>query len=769
MINKVILKNWKCHTHSELEFSEGTNCLIGIIGAGKTSVLDAICFGLFGTFPQLNQKKIKLEDVITKKPVQASESSVTVRFEINGKEYTVKRTVRKGKSTAELFEGDRLIEAQPKKVTEIIENLLKMNYDLFTRAVYSEQNQLDMFLTIPKGKRMKKIDELLKLDNFEKARATTTSLANRFKVAVRERETVLESFNRSELEELRVRLEKDVKTIREKITFIEAKLGEVRAKKEKLRAEITKLEEIEKKRQSLKEKLGSLNSVNRQLSSDIERLEKELKGTTPPDVSAIEKSITELEEKQRAAVENIDRLRKELSSSKEELALKKFRFDEMKKLIEEAEKLKTELDQLGKPEREAMELEKKMNELHQRAGVLRGKLNELKKNFASLSSLGPTCPTCLREISEEKKNELLQKISREREEAERQLKEIENELKNTELKLAEVRKRERKFSELKKKLEQIPEEDSLLSLEKEITDLNRKITEGEKTLRQSEAVENEVRRKIQELRVERERAVQIIAKFSELERKRRMFTENSRKIHEIISELSGLAETDALPKLREEYEKISAEETRLLAELESSKAVLNERSRKLEETAKQIKTIEEMEREIEKFRFIASQLEILENVLQKTQEELRKNFVSAINQVMHSIWQELYPYGDFTSIRLAVDGDYILQLRDRNGWVSAEAVSGGERSLACLTLRIAFALVLAPQLRWLVLDEPTHNLDARATEELARILRERITEFVDQVFLITHEPALEDAVSGFLYRIERNKEKDEPARVIKLN
>ena len=37
--------------------------------------------------------------------------------------------------------------------------------------------------------------------------------------------------------------------------------------------------------------------------------------------------------------------------------------------------------------------------------------------------------------------------------------------------------------------------------------------------------------------------------------------------------------------------------------------------------------------------------------------------------------------------------------------------SGGERSIACLAMRIAMAMVIVPNLRWLILDEPTHNID----------------------------------------------------------
>ncbi|MEM7825998.1 MAG: AAA family ATPase, partial [Candidatus Aenigmatarchaeota archaeon] len=70
MITKVKLKNWRSHLESEFNFSSGTNVLIGIMGSGKTSVMNAICFALFGTFPEIQTRKLRLEDIIMKKPVE---------------------------------------------------------------------------------------------------------------------------------------------------------------------------------------------------------------------------------------------------------------------------------------------------------------------------------------------------------------------------------------------------------------------------------------------------------------------------------------------------------------------------------------------------------------------------------------------------------------------------------------------------------------------------------------------------------------------------
>ena len=46
-IKKIILNNFKSHKDLELEFTD-LNILIGENGAGKSSILEAICYGLFG-------------------------------------------------------------------------------------------------------------------------------------------------------------------------------------------------------------------------------------------------------------------------------------------------------------------------------------------------------------------------------------------------------------------------------------------------------------------------------------------------------------------------------------------------------------------------------------------------------------------------------------------------------------------------------------------------------------------------------------------------
>ena len=138
---------------------------------------------------------------------------------------------------------------------------------------------------------------------------------------------------------------------------------------------------------------------------------------------------------------------------------------------------------------------------------------------------------------------------------------------------------------------------------------------------------------------------------------------------------------------------------------------------------------------------------------------------------MEDLWTSVYPYKDYTGIQISVDeGDYILQLRNMDDtWMNVEGtVSGGERMSAVLVLRIAMSTILAPGMKMLLLDEPTHNLDRKAVEELAETLRTKVSDIVEQVFLITHDEAMEAAVTGKLYRLNRGENKEDVTEIIEV-
>src|SRR3989338_4467835 len=131
MIKRVTLENWRTHAKSVFEFENGTNVLVGAMGSGKSSIMDALCFALFGTFPALLNKRVSLEEIITSKPNKEGFAKVQLEFEYAGKSFAVERTIkRKGTNEAKILCNGKLL-AGPKAtdVTKAVENALEINYN----------------------------------------------------------------------------------------------------------------------------------------------------------------------------------------------------------------------------------------------------------------------------------------------------------------------------------------------------------------------------------------------------------------------------------------------------------------------------------------------------------------------------------------------------------------------------------------------------------------------------------------------------------------
>jgi len=170
-----------------------------------------------------------------------------------------------------------------------------------------------------------------------------------------------------------------------------------------------------------------------------------------------------------------------------------------------------------------------------------------------------------------------------------------------------------------------------------------------------------------------------------------------------------------------------------------------------------------LQEQVESSVFFAEKLGIFVNALQSTQGELRGFLIQNANAAMQDVWPKVYPYKDYLNARIEiVDGNYEVKALSRTGkWVKVEGIlSGGERMAAAITIRVAFSLVLTQQLSWLILDEPTHNLDRNAVKVLSTMLKEHLPELVEQVFVITHDRELEKAASSCVFEIVRNKDED---------
>ncbi len=782
MITKVYLKNWRSHLETNMNFCEGTNALIGIIGSGKTSVMDAICFALFGTFPLLKGKKLQLSDIIMKKPKQQRSAEVSVALELDGSEFTIKRVIEGNRTThAELRKDGKLIEApQARKVTEEVEKILKIDYELYTRAIYSEQNALDMFLTIPKGQRMQKIDQLLAIYKFEAARATTMSLINRCNSVASEKDQLVKVLEHDESLKKIELIKTEFEQIESTKNIMKKQLAEAQGKETKIYQKMLELRNQSKLLEGVSGQMGGFSILSSATEKDIAKLKQELAQNAKKSKKELAKSFDKLGEKIELAETNIQKQRDQLKQFVQSytqlntrLHIQAEKIPKLKEGLKELEKIKPELEgtDIKSLHKKLKEGEKKLKDQGLALQKLVAKIEELKEGLNKLKVATSICPVCESKLTEQKRAQLIAKKESEIEKLSTDSTELKNKLTNLEEENSLLKTKIENLENLTKRIDELKDAEKELDLLiKEQESLKGEAVSYDNKIGSTESKIKGLEKELDKDKTQQERLRQLISKRDELELKNKKLKELEQSIANLMQQreqLKGFS-PEALENIENEFKNIISEEKQLEAKIESISSIVIEKQKMLEELLSKQDLIKSYKLEIRKLEGISEQLQLLESALIATQEQLRKDFVFAVNQAMNQIWQDLYPYKDFISIRLGIEGgDYILQLQDRTGWISADGVaSGGERSIACLALRIAFALVLAPQLRWVVLDEPTANLDTKSIEDLAVVLRDKVGQFAEQVFLITHDPTLENAVSGYLYRLEREKERDEDTKVV---
>jgi len=793
LITRLRLKNWKSHGESELEFSPGSNGLVGIVGSGKTSILDAISFGLFGTFPKLQLRKIKLDNVIMKKPSEKEKAEVEVFFKLGENNYSVKRIIekKKGTSYSEIKENGIVLESpSTTNVTSIVEKKLKVNYELFSKAIYAEQNSVDYFLSLGKGQRMKKIDELLMIDRFEKARASSVKLTNRISDRKAEKQTSVDNMKIEDLEKSISDIEDSIAKMAEEKNIFVDKIEKITRDKKEIESEIEKYKKIRDELESLKTKEKVLDKSIELTKADIEKIKEHLnKIGDGMDFSMVSSEILNYSKKIDDTVRilsevenNYEKMMSEFSEFNTKIEfLKRDKLYRMEIDLEKKLEVKSKIEKLreGRKKEIGLELSEKKADLQKIVSEMescRIKASDLNEQIEKLSSLDGSCPVCDTPLSDKKKKVLL-------EEKQSELEELRNKIELFEEKKtyanAEIDNLEELVSELEKMKNDISDIPTIESeIEKSKMMLKEYIESSQILKSKLHSMKDDMERSksiIEEAKEKKHAQESISSQLgdykSKLENLERMTSKKS-EVSSCLEELGKNINEGSLKKMDEEMKRMISDKKEYEMELINLDKVMEEKKLRLDDYNKTLIRIKSERDEIEKMENMIKDLKVLTNALKQTQEELRTEFVEAVNFTMSRLWETLYPYQDFVSVRLSIEeGDYVLQLQERTmNWVDVEGTaSGGERSIACLALRISFALVLAPQLRWLVLDEPTHNLDAKSVEDLSQTLREGITDIVDQVFIITHEEKLESAITGSLYRLERDKSQDESTKIIQVN
>ena len=249
----------------KLNFEEGLaddNLFLihGMTGAGKTSILDAMLFALYGNNKIGNGrdgKMMRSEHADSNTPTE-----VDFTFALGDKMYRVKRTISPNlvKSTSELHDlnfGDEVI---TKNVTERIEELIGFGSEQFRQVILLQQGEFKKFLISKTNDRQKILDVLFNAGFYKQVEERLKSKSD---VMNTELKTLQDQHN-GKLQELGIETEEDLTELI-KATDIELKQAQesmavlVKSRKE-ARDELEKGRELFRKFKDLENELNKLKT-----------------------------------------------------------------------------------------------------------------------------------------------------------------------------------------------------------------------------------------------------------------------------------------------------------------------------------------------------------------------------------------------------------------------------------------------------------------------------------------------------------------------------
>lgn len=178
-IKRIILNNFKIHKHLDIELDK-LNIIVGENGGGKSSILEAICYCLFGTTAN-GAKKNEL--------IKYGEKTGSVTL-ILSNNYTITKDFS---GSIKMFDENNKVISE--KVSEI-ESFLSLNKDIFMNILYGSQNNIyDYFLKF-NAKEKDFLDNVFNLDTLtENISNVLLESKNEFNIRIREIKTINESRN----------------------------------------------------------------------------------------------------------------------------------------------------------------------------------------------------------------------------------------------------------------------------------------------------------------------------------------------------------------------------------------------------------------------------------------------------------------------------------------------------------------------------------------------------------------------------------------------
>ena len=714
--------------------------------------------------------KIKMKNEIIKRKNELKEEISKLLKEINELE------IKKKKIEKELNELNQ-------KLNEL--ELKKKKYEILILEREKIKNELELKENQLKERKRelkeieelkKKADELSKdvqlLEDVEKAidllseleslRTTLSSYSetyNELKKALDITSSKVKKYN----EYLRLTREREelLKTI-ERIKSLNTQIKE---KENELNALKSELNNISKEIESEIKKLSSIlnltpdilvrkyKEITQQLREEIDKIEKEIT-TLQLEVGGLDnelKSINEIIFKLRTIKNKCPLCESHITPQRRLELIKKHEERYIKKLSELNQKRKEIMKK-----KEILEvLKSKLNILNStNFGIVLQKLRYKNELISKIEKLEKDL-TCLKEQQKSLNKATTPEPTVKLQQIELSLKTLEKEYREYIASLEILNKYKEKgltLDKLSEKITTLRETENKLL--KELTKVRDKINTTDKN--ELLKLRDFLRRK----KTEYDRLTAIISRDSEIKQEinklEREICKLKEKLNEIEEKLKQLNYNEEIHRAtKEKIEEINKTLTQTITQLSalfSKKKVLENEIERYEKELEDIKKAEAEYNKLLKF------MNLLKNIRKAFSKDGVQKMLRTISlPLIEKYTRDFFLMFGLDYSDLKINEDYEITLISNSGEHHIEAISGGERTALALALRLGLAKAIAGgALDFMMLDEPTVNMDESRRRELVEILRKvaRMTGVLPQLLIVTHDREIEDA-ADIIYMVKK--------------
>lgn len=356
----------------KVQFKEGVFLILGQNGAGKSSLLEAIVFALYGTGVRYGKKSP--QDYIRS---MSSTCQIKFSFLRNGKKYEVLRRIRSSGTEALLSENDTIIATQRTNVDRELQRILDTTYESFISTFFLPQGRATYLLTAKRSE----INDIVFDVLFPKK--ILKSVQEKVSEIVKELQMEHEKVQ-ARLSDLRIRFEQiSSAATSEKIESCNRKLKELQ---EQLELMGEKLKSIEQQRvwwQQVKELEKNVEYLKNEKNKLIIKAEEERKINLAKSIGkdyqiflTIKEKVESLIKEQKKIQEQIKGYEDSIAKTKKELASFEKNQDEVEQCITQ---LNFERERLQKIDLQSEPLLSELNQLK----TLKSYLDKEKINLQS--------------------------------------------------------------------------------------------------------------------------------------------------------------------------------------------------------------------------------------------------------------------------------------------------------------------------------------------------------------------------------------------------